>query len=119
MPPTVPQNTWNWSARYGVPSENKRLLELAMQKPYEGIGRDAGRILLSQGGAPLVWATLKGKEASKASATLAALRSVGSKESLDILSTMALDAKQPLAVRREAVRSLGGSQNGEDMVLAY
>ena len=103
--------------RYGVPSENKRLLELAMQKPYEGLGRDAGRILLSQGGAPLVWATLKGKDTGKAAAALASIRSVGSKESLDMLRTVALDAKQPLVVRREAVRALGGSQNGEDLIL--
>ena len=53
----------------------------------------------------------------KASAALASIRSVGSKESLDMLRTVALDAKHPLAVRREAVRALGGSQNGEDLIL--
>ncbi len=34
-----------------------------------------------------------------------------------MLRTVALDAKQPLVVRREAVRALGGSQNGEDLIL--
>ncbi|TDB63967.1 PVC-type heme-binding CxxCH protein [Arundinibacter roseus] len=103
--------------RYGVPSENKRLLALAIQKPYEGMGRDAGRILLSQDGAPLIRATLKGTDAAKATAALASIRSVGTKESLEILRTVALDAKQPLSIRREAVRSLGGSMNGEDNIL--
>lgn len=103
--------------RYGIPTENKRLLELATTKPYDGIGRDAGRILLAQGGAPMIWNLLKGSDTQKAGAALASIRSVGSKESLNILSTVALDSKRPLALRREAARAIGGSQDGEDLVL--
>ncbi|WP_247236961.1 PVC-type heme-binding CxxCH protein [Telluribacter sp. SYSU D00476] len=106
-------------ARYELPSENNRLLQLAVSKPYEGTGREAGRLLLKQGGTPLVWSTVKGKETDKAAAVLASIRGVGSKESLNILSTVALDSKYPMSVRREATRSLGGSMNGEDQVLAY
>lgn len=104
-------------ARYEVPAENKRLLDLALQKPYEAIGRDAGRMLLRQGGAPLLWNVIKGKDAAKAGAALASIRSVGSKESLEILHTVALDDKQPVSVRRDAVRAMGGSMTGEDAVL--
>ncbi len=103
--------------RYGIATENKRLLELALQKPYDGMGRDAGRLLLAQGGAPMLWSNIKGNDATKAGAALASIRSVGSKESLDMLRTVALDAKYPLSLRREAVRAIGGSQDGEDLVL--
>ncbi|GHB73479.1 PVC-type heme-binding CxxCH protein [Persicitalea jodogahamensis] len=103
--------------RYGVATENKRLLELATSKPYDAVGRDAGRILLAQGGAPMIWNLLKGSDNRKAGAALASIRSVGSKESLTILRTVALDDKQPMPLRREAARAIGGSQDGEDMVL--
>ncbi len=103
--------------RFGVATENKRLLNLAVQKPYDGLGRDAGRILLAQGGAPLLWSTVKGTDKIKAAAALASIQGVGSKESLNILSTLALDDKQALPLRREAVRAIGGSQDGEDMIL--
>ncbi len=103
--------------RYGVPSENKRLLQLATSKPYDAVGRDAGRILLAQGGAPMIWDALKSADTQKAGAALASIRSVGSKESLDILRTVALDEKRPITLRREATRAIGGSQAGEDMVL--
>ena len=103
--------------RYRMPAENKRLLELATTKPYDGIGRDAGRILLAQGGAPMIWDLLKDSDTQKAGAALASIRSVGSKESLDILKTVALDDKRPLALRRDATRAIGGSQDGEDLIL--
>ena len=49
---------------------------------------------------------------------LVALRRVGNKESMDILKTVALDDKRTSALRREATRSLGGSMEGADMVVA-
>lgn len=103
--------------RYGVATENKRLLELAIQKPFDAVGREAGRLLLNQGGSPLIKATLSGKDAARAGAVLSSIRSAGTKESLEILTAATLNAKQPLSVRRDAVRALGGSMNGEDQVL--
>ena len=47
-----------------------------------------------------------------------ALRRVGNKESIDILKTVALDDKRSAALRREATRSLGGSNDGENEVVA-
>ena len=104
--------------RYSPVTENKRLLQLATTKPYENLGRDAARQLLKQaGGNTLIWNTINGKEADKATAAVASIRNVGSKESLDMLSKVTLDAKRSLALRREAARALGGSQNGEDLAL--
>ena len=104
-------------SRYELPSENSRLLKLAISQSKTNIGRSAGQQLLKQGGAPLLWAVIKGKDTEKAAAALASVKGVGSKESLDILKAVGLDTKQPLAVRSEAVRSLGGTMNGEDLVL--
>ncbi len=97
---------WNWFHVMSLPSENNRLLKLAVSESKTNIGRSAGQQLLKQGGAPLLWNVIKGKDAEKASAALASIKGVGSKQSLDILKTVALDSKMPIDVRSEAARSL-------------
>ena len=104
--------------RYEPVSENERLLGLAQSKFNEGMGRDASRQLLKQGGAPMVWTVVNGTDAEAASRMLMALRWVGNTESLDMLKTVALDDKRPQSLRMEATRALGGSSGGEDMVIA-
>lgn len=104
--------------RYEPASENARLRQLAIKKAMEGMGRDAAKQLLKQKGASLVWEVVDGNDPEAAQAMLMALRRVGNKESIDILKTVALDEKRPTALRREATRSLGGSNDGEDMVIA-
>lgn len=104
--------------RYEPASENARLKQLAVAKSLEGMGRDAARQLLKQNGGPLVWEVINGSDDEAARNMLTALRRVGSKESIDILKTVALDEKRPTALRREATRSLGGSNDGEDVVIA-
>ena len=104
--------------RYEPVSENARLKQLALQKSMDGMGRDAARQLLKQKGGPMVWEVLNGSDSEAATNMLVALRRVGSKESIDILKTVALDSNRPTALRREATRSLGGSMDGEDVVVA-
>ena len=89
----------------------------------DGISRDAGRQLLKQGGEALVWETINGRsdvsaDAEAASHLITALRWVGSKTALNILKTVALDENRPMSLRRDATRAIGGSSDGEDMVLA-
>lgn len=105
-------------ARYEPTSENIPLRQLAIQKSMEGIGRDAARQLLKQGGNAQVWETLRGADVDAGTNMLIALRRVGNKESITILKTVALDETLPVALRREATRSLGGSSDGADMVVA-
>ncbi len=105
-------------ARYEPVTENARLHQLALAKYNEGLGRDASRQLLNQNGAALVWETINGKDDTQAANMLTAMRYVGSKASLDILKTVALDAKRPVALRMEATRCIGRSGAGEDMILA-
>ena len=104
--------------RYEPVSENTHLKQLAVQKSTETIGRDAVRQLLKQGGAPVAWEVINGNDPEAAVSMLTALRRVGNKESIEILKTVALDEKRPAAVRREATRSLGGSMEGADQVVA-
>ena len=105
-------------SKYEFPSENKRLLELAISDSYGTIGRAAGAQLLKQGGAPLITATVQSKNIRRATAALASIKAVGSDESLKMLTALTLDEKQPLPIRREAVRSLGGTMKGEDAIVA-
>ncbi len=104
--------------RYEPTSENVRLRQLAIKKAMDGMGRDAAKQLLKQKGSSLVWEVVDGNDPEAAQAMLMAMRRVGNKESIDILKTVALDEKRPTALRREATRSLGGSNDGEDMVVA-
>jgi putative heme-binding domain-containing protein len=115
---TQPQEYVELIARYEPASENTRLMQLAMTKPLEGIGRDATRQLLKQQGSSLVWDVLNGNDAQQAQTMITALRRVGTKESIGILKTVALDEKRSTDLRREATRALGGSYDGEDAVLA-
>ncbi|MFD2571417.1 PVC-type heme-binding CxxCH protein [Spirosoma soli] len=105
-------------SRYEPASENARLKQLAIQKAMDGMGRDAAKQLLKQKGAPLAWEAINGNDPEAATSMVLALRRVGTKESIDMLKAVALDEKKPTALRREATRSLGGSMDGEDVVLA-
>ncbi len=104
--------------RYEPVSENANLKQLAVQKAMDGIGRDAARQLLKQQGGPMAWDVINGPDSEAATNMLMALRRVGNKESIDILKTVALDDKKSVAMRREATRSLGGSTEGADVVVA-
>jgi putative membrane-bound dehydrogenase-like protein len=103
--------------RYEPASENSRLRQLALSKPTDNIGGDAARLLLKQNGSALAWQTVNGKDAQAATSMLTAMRRVGSKESLAILTSVATDAKRPMAFRREAARFIGNSWTGEEMVV--
>ena len=102
--------------RYELTSENNRLRDLALSQSSTPVGRSAAALLMKQGGTPLVMAAIK--DETKAAGMLSAIKAVGSKESLDILEMATLDTKQPINIRSEAVRSLAGTNRGEDRVLA-
>jgi len=104
--------------RFEPVSESKRLLQVATEKPMQRDGRDAARQLLKLEQAPLLWATINGKDAAKAQSVVTSLRSVGTKQSIDMLKAITLDPKRSKALRAEAARALGGSMDGEDLVLA-
>ncbi len=103
--------------QYAVKSENANLLQLAITKSNEGIGRDAAGLLLSLGGSSFVWNTINAKDTAHIKALLHSLGGVGIKESIDILQTVALSNKYPMAIRSFAAGNIGRSGGGEDRVL--
>jgi putative heme-binding domain-containing protein len=103
--------------RYEVRSQNENLLKLALNKPNESVGRNAAGLLLKLGGSNLVWKVLNGKDTAKQDSMLIALSRVGTKNSIDILQTVALSDKYSMAVRKSAAHKIGNSWSGEERVL--
>ncbi len=104
--------------RYEPTSEIGRLLALTTNSTTQYLqARDAARQLLKQSGEKVFWPVINGTDRTKTTVLLNALRGVGNSNSLNILKTVALDTKRPMSVRRDATRAIGGSWDGEEMVL--
>ncbi len=104
--------------RYEVKSQNQNLLKLALEKSNENIGRDAAGLLLHLGGSNLIWNIMNGKDSgTQRTDLISALAGVGSKESIDILQTIALSGKYDMPLRKSAANKIGNSWSGEDRVL--
>lgn len=102
-------------ARYEIPSENNRLLDLALAgNQFSGA---AGQQLLKQRGSSLLWTAINDKDQEKAKAAVISIKGAGSTESLAMLEMAALDAKYPTELRSLAAKSMGGTMKGEDRVL--
>lgn len=103
--------------QYNVKTENKNLLQLAIDSANTGLGRNAARLLLTFNGNALVQNVLNGADTSQTKALLSALSGVGSKESIDIIQKVALSSKYPMNIRKDAAGKIGRSWGGEDRVL--
>lgn len=104
-------------SRYEVKSQKENLLQLAINKPNESVGKDAAGLLFHLGGSKLVWNMINGKDTAQQNNLLAALAGVGSKESIDMLQTIALSNKYAMPLRKQAAHKIGNSGSGEDRVL--
>jgi putative membrane-bound dehydrogenase-like protein len=102
---------------YEVRSENKNLLQLALDSSNANIGRDAAGLLLTLNGDQLAWNIINAKDTTQTIALLNALSRVGSKASIDMIQTVALSAKYPMNIRKAAASKIGYSWSGEDRVL--
>lgn len=103
--------------QYEVKSENKNLLQLALDSNNADIGREAAGLLLSLKGDAFAWTVLNGKDSAQTKALLNVLSGVGSKTSIDMVQTVALSPKYPMSIRKVAASRIGYSWNGEDRVL--
>lgn len=103
--------------RYEVKTQNENLLKMALAKPNESIGRNAAGLLLKLGGNPLAWKIINGKDSAQQDSLLIALARVGSKNSVDLLQTVALSNKYPMPLRKKAAEKIGNSWSGEERVL--
>lgn len=105
--------------RFEPRSENTRLLDLALSKPYDPIGRAAASQLLQQGGTDMITKIAGGTDNAQKTALFGAIARIGSETTIGLINTTALDEQQPIALRRTAVRALAGSTKGEDLLLGY
>jgi putative membrane-bound dehydrogenase-like protein len=103
--------------RYAIKSESNNLLQLAISKKDEDIGKKAAGLLLSFGGSKLVWPILNGKDTAQLKSLLTSISRVGSKESIDILQTIALSNQYEKNIRKTAASKIGKSWDGEERVL--
>ena len=103
--------------RYGVASQNVNLLQLAINKSTENVGKNAAGLLLQLHGDKLAWTILNGKDTTQQFRLVHALAGVGSTESVNMLQTVALLNKYSMPLRKVAAHSIGNSGNGEDRVL--
>ncbi|MEI9909039.1 MAG: c-type cytochrome [Bacteroidota bacterium] len=104
-------------SRYEVKSQNENLLQLAINRPNEPIGKNAAGLLLQLGGSKSVWNVINGKDSTQQNNLLAALAGVGSKVSIDILQTIALSNKYVMRLRKQAAHKIGNSWSGEERAL--
>ncbi len=103
--------------RYRVETESENLLALAIKESDNNLGKTAASLLLQLGGADTIRAFIKQEDERNAANLLMAMRGIGNKSSLDILENTALDPSNPINLRREAAKAIGGSYGGEDRVL--
>jgi putative membrane-bound dehydrogenase-like protein len=104
-------------SHYEVKSENQNLLTLAVEQSNKHVGKDAAGLLLHLGGSKLIWNIISGNDTAAQQSLLAALAGVGSKESIDILQTVALSNKYAMTLRKQAAQKIGNSWSGEERVL--
>ncbi len=104
-------------SRYEVKSQNKKLLQLAIQNPDKSLGKDAAGLLLELGGINLAWDVIKGKDSLQRYNLLTSLSGVGSRTSIDMLQNIALSDKYAMPLRKQAAGLIGKSWNGEERVL--
>jgi putative heme-binding domain-containing protein len=103
--------------RYEVKTQNENLLKMALSNPHRSAGRNAAGLLLNLGGSALAWKVINGKDTAQQDSLLIALANVGSKNSVDILQTVALSNKYPISLRKNAAQKIGRSWMGEERVL--
>ncbi|NNV57625.1 PVC-type heme-binding CxxCH protein [Limnovirga soli] len=103
--------------RYKVKAENNNLLQLAINKPDESVGKNAAGLLIELGGTKLLMDVFNAKDTMCQQHLMAALSGVGSKASIDIIQQIALSNAYDTVLRQTAASSIGKSWSGEERVL--
>jgi putative heme-binding domain-containing protein len=103
--------------QYNLKAEQPRLLEMAIAKNADELGRNAAKTLLASGGTDLLWKVLNGQNAERSMGLLSALAKIGNTASVDILQTVALSKEYPETLKKFAAARIGYSGEGEKRVL--
>ncbi|GAO42988.1 PVC-type heme-binding CxxCH protein [Flavihumibacter petaseus] len=105
------------TGRYKVKHRNSELLQMAVQKSKEPLGRDAASCLLQQDGTPSIKSVINGKDTAASLALLRSLAGVGNTASLDILQNVVTSKQYDSTLRKAAAGMIGWSWSGEERVL--
>jgi putative membrane-bound dehydrogenase-like protein len=100
--------------RYNLQQYNQELLDMILQANENG--RQATRILLSNE-PKLIGQVLNNRDEQQNSIMLAALGSVGSSQSLEMLETYMLNSQNPVALRQQAAQYYATSWLGQNQML--
>jgi len=103
--------------RYEVKSENNNLLQLALDKPNEQIGKNAAGLLLNFKGINLIEKIINGSDTVQQQKIIKALSGVGNEVSINMLQNIFLSKKYPEPIKKMAATAIGKSNSGEDRVL--
>ncbi|WP_423146712.1 PVC-type heme-binding CxxCH protein [Rubrolithibacter danxiaensis] len=104
-------------SKYEIKTEKPALLELAISKHDDNVGRDAAGLLLKLGGENLAQSIIKGKDLERSTNLLKAMAGVGSEESINLLQNVALSNSYPVSLRNLSAEMIGKSWAGEERVL--
>ena len=104
--------------QFELSDQNSALLQLAINNSLDPLGADAMRWLLRHGGRPSIEKILAGNDAFATINVLLALGQLQQAEANDLLLPVAIDAKRPLAIRKQAVRALTTTEAGARLLLA-
>jgi len=104
-------------SRYNLAKENPILLQLAIEKPDEPLGRDAAGLLLRLKGQPLIQEVIDGNDSLKITSLLRAISRAGKKESIDLLERVTLSNSYSMNIRQTAAAGIGRSWDGEERAL--
>ncbi len=104
-------------ALYNRKDEQHRLLEMAIAKNNEDLGRTAAKTLIGFGGQAEAWKTINETDNTRSMGLLNALSKVGNTISVDLLQAVALGIRFPEPMRKYAAVRIGKSGEGEKRVL--
>lgn len=102
--------------RYALKEETSALLKLALDKPDDDLARQAVDLLFDFNRRDVVNKVLKGNDTAQTSAMLTAMSYTGDWSGMRTMQAMATNKKYSDSLRKHALRMLGRSWGGGDMV---
>lgn len=99
--------------KFSVKDQAEGLTKLALDKPTETIGVKAAELLLKFGQGEHLEKAVGGDDPKKAQAAMTVLGVTGDKAAVALLESIALNTKNAVPVRSDAVRGLGRGRAGE------
>jgi len=104
------------SERYGLKQESDDLLKLALAKPEDDLARQAINLIFNFDRRDLVTKVLNSSDSSKIASVLTAMSYVGDWQGMKQMQNIAESKKYSDSLRRHALRMLGRSWGGGDMI---